>query len=66
MRFLRSVKGCILLDKISNGTIREDLGIFASDDKITNYRNEWRQHVERMPAKRIPKQVFYYRPKGRR
>jgi hypothetical protein len=40
MRFLRSVKGCIRLDKIGNEDIRKELGVFPINDKMRRYRQD--------------------------
>jgi hypothetical protein len=66
MRFLRSVRGCTRLDKISNEDIRKELGVFLINDRIRRYRQDWLEHVERMEEGRVPKQALWYRPKGRR
>jgi hypothetical protein len=56
-RFLRSVKGCTRLDKIRNGDIRKELGVFSITDRIRRYRQDWLEHVARMEEGRVPKQV---------
>ncbi|KAK9877518.1 hypothetical protein WA026_018626 [Henosepilachna vigintioctopunctata] len=66
MRYLRSVKGCTLLDRIRNDDIRRELKIFNLCDRIREYRNCWQDHVQRMTDARLPKAAFNYRPKGRR
>ena len=66
MKFLRSTKGCTILDKIRNDTILQELKIFCPSDKIKQYRQVWMRHVQRMPRGRLPKAALYYRPKGRR
>lgn len=48
MRFLRSIAGYTLLDKKRNEDIRLELNIFNLIEKLTEYRNKWKQHVERM------------------
>ena len=66
MRFLRSVAGCKLLDKRKSEDIRNELNIFKLMDKIEQYRNDWREHVQRMKEERIPKIILDYKPKGKR
>lgn len=66
MKFLRSVKGCTILDKIRNDKIREELMIFSLEEKIKNYRYQWAEHVNRMTPERIPRRMMDYRPRGRR
>lgn len=66
MRFLRSVKGCTRTDRLRNVEIREELEIFNVNDKIEEYRHNWRQHITRMKEERIPKIILNYHPRGRR
>lgn len=66
MRFLRSVAGYSLLDKIRSDDIRSELRIFKLIDRITKYRSDWKQHVDRMKEDRIPKLMMSYNPRGRR
>ena len=66
MWFLRAVKGCTRLDRIRNDDIRAELRMQPLNAKIKSYRNRWKEHVERMPARRIPKDALLYRPRGRR
>jgi hypothetical protein len=48
MRFLRSVKGCIRLDKIRNEDVRKIRGVFSMNDRIRRYRQDWLENMERM------------------
>lgn len=66
MRFLRSVAGCTLLDKRKSEDIRNELNIFKLMDKIEQYRNNWKEHVQSMKPGRIPKIILDYNPEGRR
>jgi hypothetical protein len=66
MRFLRSVKGCTILDKIRNEVTRKELGVFSINDRIRRYIQDWFEHVEKMEEGRVPKQALWCRPKGRR
>lgn len=66
MRFLRSVAGYTLLDKKRSDDIRRELNIFKLIDRIKQYRNDWKQHIQRMTGDRIPKLMMNYNPKGRR
>jgi hypothetical protein len=45
MNFLRSVAGYRRIDQIKNSKIREELNIFNSNDKILNFRSQWKNHV---------------------
>ena len=47
MRFLRPMVGYTLQDKKSSD-IREQLDIFNTNDKLTQYKINWRKHKEWM------------------
>lgn len=66
MRFLRSTAGYSLRDRKRNEDIREELKIFNITDKIKDYRQQWKEHLERMEHDRLPKIYYRYRAKGRR
>lgn len=66
MRFLRSVKGYSLKDKIRNEEIRQKLNIFSVNERIFQNRINWKNHVLRMDNNRIPKLALEYHPTGRR
>ena len=66
MRFLRTIQGVTRKDRLKNETIRNNVGIYNLNEKIKEYRKEWKEHIERMGDERIPKQVLRYIPKGRR
>ena len=53
-KFLRPTAGYTLLDKKSID-IREHLGIFNINDKLTQYKINWREHIQRMDDNRLPK-----------
>ena len=44
-----------LLDKKRSSDIREQLGIFNINDKLTQYKINWREHTQRMDDNRLPK-----------
>ena len=46
MRFLRPMAGYKLLDKNRSIDIREQLGIFNINDKLTQYEINWREHIQ--------------------
>ena len=52
MRFLRPTAGHTLLDKKRSSDIREQLGIFNISDKLTQYKINWREHIQRMDDNR--------------
>ena len=60
MKFLRSIKSCTILDKIRNEDIPRELKIFCIKDKIQEYREDWLDHVQRMPHRGLPRASLYY------
>jgi hypothetical protein len=66
MKYLRTVKGCTRLYQIRNEDIRNDLGISSLSEKIIEYKNEWKAHLQRMQHNRIPLQAYKYQPSGKR
>lgn len=66
MKFLRSVAGVTILDKKRSEDIRKDLNIFNLTNRIDNMRNNWYEHVKRMPTDRIPQLLLKYKPIGHR
>lgn len=66
MRFLRRVKGCSRLDHIRNQDIRNELHIYKLQEKITENREKYKEHINRMENQRLPKIISKYKPKGRR
>ena len=66
MRFLRKVKGCSRRDHIRNETIREELEIFNINERINDYKEKWKNHINRMDSTRIPHLIHKYQPRGRR
>ena len=66
MRFLRSVKGYTILDKIRSEVIRKELEISGIQDVRSKHKQIWINHLERMDNIRLPKHTFNYKPRGRR
>jgi hypothetical protein len=64
MKYLRTVKGCTRLE-IRNEDIRNELGISPLSEKIIEYRNKWKVHLQRMEHTRIPLQAYKYQPSGK-
>jgi hypothetical protein len=62
MKYLRTVKGCTRLDQIRNEDIRKELGISPLSEKIIEYRNKWKAHLQTMEHTRIPLQAYKYQP----
>ena len=44
-----------LLDKKKISDIREQLGIFNINDKLTQYKINWREHIQKMDDNRLSK-----------
>ena len=51
-------------EKISS-EIREHLDIFNINDKLTQYKINWREHTQRMDDNRLLKKLNY-KPEGKR
>ena len=52
--------------KKRSSDIREQLGIFNINDKLTQYKINWREHIQRMDDNRRPKIILNYKTEGRR
>ena len=63
---LRSVKENTRLDHIRSEYIGREVDIVSLNELIQNYRNCWKQHLERMDNTRFPKLAYEYEPVGRR
>ena len=57
LTFLRPMAGYTLSDKKWSSNIREQLGIFNINDKLRQYKINWREHIQRMDDNRLPKKV---------
>ena len=55
MRFLRTMAGYTLWHKKRITDIREQLGIVNINDKLTQYKINWREHIQRMDDNRLQK-----------
>jgi hypothetical protein len=66
MKYLRTVKGCTRLDQIRNEDVRSEFRISPLSEKIIEYRNKWKAHLQRMENTRIPLQAYKYQPSGKR
>jgi hypothetical protein len=64
MKFLRRTAGCTKLGKKRNTEILQELNINSVLEHIDQYRNNRKQHAQRMDRSRIPPQIMTYRPKG--
>ena len=60
MRFLRPIAGYTLLDKKKRSNdIREQLGIFNINDKLTQYKINSREHIQRIMVIDYPKKTKF-------
>ena len=66
IRFLRSLSGVTLKDRIKSEEIRKKWNVEEMIDGIKNYQLKWNQHILRMPENRIPCKALQYRPQGKR
>jgi hypothetical protein len=66
MKYLRTVRGYTRLDQIRNEDIRHELGISPLSEKIIEYRNKWKEHLQRMEHTRILLLAYKYQPSGKR
>jgi hypothetical protein len=54
MRFLRSVLGVSLRDKMRSEDVRKQLNTERMVEEIQEYQKKWHNYVERMPPERLP------------
>jgi hypothetical protein len=66
MKFLRRVAGYTVRDEVTNTTIRKELQIFNTGERIQSRKIEWHEHLLRMEQQRIAQQVMFYKPIGYR
>ena len=44
--------------KKSSSDIRKQLGIFNINDKLTQFKINWREHIQRVDDNRLPKKKY--------
>jgi hypothetical protein len=67
MKFMRrTVDGYIWSDFKQNTEILEELKVTPIQDKVSNYKTDWQDHVNRMSRSRLPKLITQNIPKVRR
>jgi len=66
MGFLHRVSGLSLRDRVRSSVIREGLGVERLLLHIERSQMRWLGHLLRMPPGRLPGEVFWARPTGRR
>jgi hypothetical protein len=62
MRFLRHVAGYTRRDEISDLTIHSELQIFNINDKITDKKKEWHDHIQQMDPYRTVCKADEHKP----
>ena len=66
MRFLRSLSGVTLRDRIKSEEIRKNWNVEEMIGDIQNYQLKWNQHVLSIPENRVPRKALQYQPQGKR
>ena len=66
MRFLRSLSGVTIRDRIKSEKIRKQWKVEESIEDIQNYQQKWNQHVLRIPENRLPRKSLQYQPQRKR
>jgi hypothetical protein len=56
MKYLRAAKVCNRADQLRNEDTCKQLGIFPLHENITEYKYNWKIHLQRMEQTRIPLQ----------
>ena len=64
MRFLKPIAGCTFWDKKRSSDIREQLGIFNINDKLTQYKIYWRNMYKEWMTTDQPKKISQTRWEG--
>jgi hypothetical protein len=63
MKFMRrTADGYIWSDFKQNTEILEELKVTPIQNKMSNYKTDWRDHVNRMSRSRLPKLIKQYIP----
>jgi hypothetical protein len=66
LKFLQPLVGHTLSDHIRNEDIRQKLEIENVTNKISAYRNNWLDRLEKMTPERIPCKLLKYKPTRKR
>ncbi|PSN48599.1 hypothetical protein C0J52_22220 [Blattella germanica] len=66
IKFLRYLAGYYLTDRMRSDYIRDQLNVYNLNDKIRNSKQNWHDHILRMPNNRQAKQAMQYKPLGAR
>ena len=65
IKFLKRTGSYRLIDKLRSFKIRKELKIDAIEGRISEYRTDWINHINRMESKRLPTIILKYNPVGR-
>ncbi|KAJ4443944.1 hypothetical protein ANN_05733, partial [Periplaneta americana] len=63
-KYLRRTAGYTLLDHKRNKDILQKLNMQPLEEKITEYRNRWLEHISRKEAGRTTQEMLKYHPQG--
>ena len=66
MSLLHRVAGFSLRDRVRSSAIREGLGVEPLLLCMERSKLRWFRHLMRVPAGRLPREVFLARPTGKR
>ena len=58
MAFLRSVKRYSKLHRFKNVAIREEIQVFSLKEKLKDYKQRWKERLERLSDSRLARQVW--------
>jgi hypothetical protein len=64
MRFMRKTVKYTWRDHKTNKKLLNKLKVTSILDKITSYKSDWIQHINRMPRSRLPNVLTKYAPRG--
>jgi hypothetical protein len=64
MKFMRKTAKYTWRDRKTNAEILNEFEVISILDKITSYKSDWIQHVNRMPRSRLPNLLTKYAPRG--
>jgi hypothetical protein len=64
MRFTWNAAKYTWRDYKTNEEISKELRVTSVLDKITSYKGDWIQHVNRLPRSRLPNSLIKFEPRG--
>ena len=62
MALLRGLKRCSQFDSMKNEAKREEIQVMKFNEKLKDYKQWWKEHLEQMSDSRLAKQVQKYKP----